>query len=360
MKRCQATRTLEVMYCPDDYEHDPVTHFISGSLTDHPEKPRRSACLLHTVKSLEGASLTESQREASNEELEQLHSPDLVRFVNTAWQSFFEATLKEDGELLLDMCPPICKNVQFKPKRIHYQTGYFCFDTSTPIGKNTAKIARKSAAIAIDAATILYNALEKGGEYPLIYALCRPPGHHATRDHYGGYCYFNNVALAAHVLSKRGRVVVLDVDYHHGNGTQDIFYERNDVYYISLHADPEFEYPNYAGAADELGVGAGLYFNKNFPLPVDTDWSNYYPAFLSALNIIQKFNPDTIIISLGLDAADGDPICHFHLKPENYHEMGSILRATGKPILVVQEGGYSANEMLGPCAGNFIKALMGF
>jgi len=303
-------------------------------------------------------SLTESQREATNEELEQVHAPELVHFVNTAWQSLFEAT-KDDRELLMDICPLLCRNVQVKPKLTYFQTGHFCFDTSTPLGKNTAIIARKSAAIAIDAATKLYNALEKGEEFPLIYALCRPPGHHVTRDHYGGYCYFNNVALAAHILSKRGRVVVLDVDYHHGNGTQDIFYDRNDVYYISLHADPEYEYPGYAGAADELGVGAGLNFNKNYPLPKDTDWSSYSPAFMSALSIIQKFDPDTIVISLGLDALDGDPICHFHLKPDNYHEMGTVLRALGKPILVVQEGGYSANETLGPAANNFIKALMG-
>jgi len=358
MKR-SLSLSLVVLYCPHDSDHNPVTHFILGGLSVHPENPRRSVCLLNTVKAFKDVILTECFREATQQELEQVHTSELINFVNNAWQSLFTFTNNENAEVIVDMCPPICRNVQFKPKVLHSQAGYYCIDISTPIGKNTAKIARTSAAIAIDAAKRLSSSLSQAkSSSELIYALCRPPGHHATRDRYGGYCYFNNVALAAEILSKHGRVVVLDVDYHHGNGTQDIFYERNDVYYISLHGDPEYEYPSYAGAADELGVGVGLNFNKNFPLPVDTDWSNYKPAFNEAIDIISKFNPTTILVSLGLDAADGDPICKFHLKPDNYYEMGTAIHNLGKPILVVQEGGYSENEMLGACAGQFIKALL--
>jgi len=193
---------------------------------------------------------------------------------------------------------------------------------------------------------------------PIIYALCRPPGHHATKNFHGGYCYFNNAALAAEVLSKSGPVVVFDVDYHHGNGTQDIFYERKDVYYISIHADPATDYPFYSGTAQERGTGEGLNYNRNFPLPRGTTWKEYKPIFEEALQVIRNYNPSSLIISLGLDTADGDPISKFHLVPNNYSEMGHLLKQLNIPLLVIQEGGYANEEILGSCASSFIKALM--
>jgi len=153
--------------------------------------------------------------------------------------------------------------------------------------------------------------LKEGNKSSQIYALCRPPGHHATQNFFGGYCYFNNAALAAQLLSKNGRVVVFDVDYHHGNGTQDIFYERNDVYYISIHGDPNTEYPFYSGFAEELGKGEGLNFNKNFPLPTGTKWDNYKPIYEQALEIIGKYNPTYIVVSLGLTLRTAIPYANF-------------------------------------------------
>uniref|UniRef100_A0A6B2LIW4 Histone deacetylase domain-containing protein n=1 Tax=Arcella intermedia TaxID=1963864 RepID=A0A6B2LIW4_9EUKA len=172
-----------------------------------------------------------------------------------------------------------------------------------------------------------------------------------------GYCYFNNVALAAQELSKYGKVAVLDVDYHHGNGTQDIFYERDDVLTVSIHADPEFEYPWYSGTTNEIGRNKGTNFNKNIVLPAETDWVLYKPALLEAADILKQFNPKIILVALGLDTAHTDPICCFHLKPEDYIEMGSIIRNIGKPVFVVQEGGYSGEKMLGPCAYSFLKGV---
>jgi len=351
---------LVVLYCPHDSYHDPVIHFISSSLSQHPEKPRRSACLLKAISKIGIHSLVECNREATIEELESIHSKELVHFIINSWNSLFSSSGKENGEIVLDISPfSICRKVQYKPKALHLQAGFFCFDISTPIGKHTARIARISASIAIDAAKRLDTEISEGHITSLIYALCRPPGHHATYNFYGGYCYFNNAALAAQILSKRGRVVVFDVDYHHGNGTQDIFYDRNDVYYISIHGDPEFEYPYHSGGANEIGIGEGIGYNRNFPLPCGIDWREYKPVFEESLALIKNYNPTSIVISLGLDAAEGDPICSFHLKPEDYHLMGCQIRDMKFPVLVIQEGGYSNDEILGSCANSFIKGLMG-
>jgi len=346
-----------VYYYPFDSLHDPVLHFTFGTLSEHPEKPRRSSCLLKSVRNLPNTSVTECHREATMEELLQVHSTELIGFVNDSWSSLFKISKKENSEVILDVVPSLCRDVAFRPVAMYHQVGYFCFDVSTPIGKETARVSRISAATAIDAASQLTSYLKASTEAPIIYAMCRPPGHHATRTHYGGYCYFNNAALAANILTKYGPVAILDVDYHHGNGTQSIFYDRSDVYYISIHGNPEFEYPYYSGAEDEIGVGEGKNFNRNFPLPPGTSWDTYKPSFDQAINLISNFNPTTLVISLGLDAADGDPICTFHLKPGDYREMGNALRNLNKPILVVQEGGYSENEMLGACTESFFQGL---
>jgi len=284
-----------------------------------------------------------------------------VDFINKVWDSYPQVTGKHSQrEVFMDISPYfITRHEQSKPKLLFLQTGFYCFDSSTPIGKNTAKIARISAAMAIDGAKMLQENLNNT-DRPFIYALCRPPGHHATQNSYGGYCYFNNAALAAEVLSKSGPVVVFDVDYHHGNGTQDIFYERKDVYYISIHADPATDYPFYSGTATELGKGYGLNYNRNFPLPRETTWKEYKPIYEEALLIITHYKPSSIIISLGLDTADGDPISNFHLFPNNYWEMGHLLKQLNIPLLVIQEGGYAKDDILGPCAYNFMKALCGF
>jgi len=324
----------------------------------HPEKPRRSFCIFHAVtKSIGQSKFIECSREASEEELTTVHTKELVNFISKAWDDYHHST-GNNNEIVMTITPYfISRHEQSKPIALHLQSGFFCFDSSTPIGKNTAKVARISAAIAIDAASMLNEKLHDSSR-PIIYALCRPPGHHATKNFYGGYCYFNNAALAAEVLSKSGPVVVFDVDYHHGNGTQDIFYERKDVYYISIHADPATDYPFYSGTAQERGTGEGLNYNRNFPLPRGTTWKEYKPIFEEALQIIRNYNPSSLIISLGLDTADGDPISKFHLVPNNYSEMGHLLKQLNIPLLVIQEGGYANEEILGSCASSFIKSLM--
>ena len=198
-----------------------------------------------------------------------------------------------------------------------------------------------------------------GGEQ-YAFSLCRPPGHHATVDYCGGYCYLNNSALAAQSLldAGRSRVAVLDVDYHHGNGTQSIFYGRDDVLTISLHADPDLEYPFFLGYADERGEGGGLGCNVNYPLPFGTDWAAYAPVLDDALGKIREFGPEALVVALGLDTFAGDPTTFFGIETAEYAHMGRAIGSLGLPTLVVLEGGYCV-EHIGANTVTFLSGLKG-
>jgi acetoin utilization deacetylase AcuC-like enzyme len=186
--------------------------------------------------------------------------------------------------------------------------------------------------------------------------LCRPPGHHAAADSFAGYCYLNNAAIAAQAWVDAGaRVAILDVDYHHGNGTQQIFYDREDVLFVSLHADPAVEYPFFLGYADERGWGAGQLANRNFPLPLGTDWSTYGPALDEALAVVRRAGPDAVIVSLGVDTAHEDPD-RFELRGDDFVRLGEAIGGLRLPTLFVQEGGYCL-DVLGR---NVVNVLSGF
>jgi acetoin utilization deacetylase AcuC-like enzyme len=178
------------------------------------------------------------------------------------------------------------------------------------------------------------------------FALCRPPGHHAGKDYAGGYCFINNAAVAANWLAAKGRVALLDVDYHCGNGTQDIFYDRADVLTISLHADPNFEYPHFAGYAEETGSGAGLGFHRNFPLEKGTDDVHYLSALEGALGLIRSFAPAYLVVSAGMDIYAADPLGTIQVTTEGIGEVGKRISALGLPTVILMEGGYN-NEALG-------------
>jgi acetoin utilization deacetylase AcuC-like enzyme len=224
---------------------------------------------------------------------------------------------------------------------MHAQIGRWCFETATPIVAGTFAAARAAVDVALTAADIVLR-----GD-PVAYALCRPPGHHAPRAAYGGYCYFNNAAIAAQHLVREtgGRVTVLDVDYHHGNGTQQIFYDRADVQYVSLHGDPHRAYPYFSGFAEESGTGAGHGTTLNLPLPAGLDDDGYLAALARALDAVDAFRPAAVVVSLGVDTWMNDPIADFAVSHDGFARCGAAVARLGVPMVVVQEGGYDVSAI---------------
>ncbi len=217
--------------------------------------------------------------------------------------------------------------------------GFYCLDSFTPLDSGAFQAARASVDVALTGAEEILAGM------PVAYALCRPPGHHAERAMYGGFCYFNNAAIAAQLLSGHGRVATLDIDFHHGNGTQDIFYARDDVLTVSIHGDPKTAYPYFSGFADERGSGEGLGCNRNFTLPEGTEDETYLTTLEKALRAIRRFKPEYLVVSLGLDTLKGDPTGFFSLSPDVPEQIGRRIAGLDLPTLVVQEGGYNLRNL---------------
>lgn len=242
------------------------------------------------------------------------------------------------------------RNAARRPKDLAARAGYYCIDTFTPFSRNAFQAAKRGVDCVLTAA----DALLKGQR--LAYALVRPPGHHAERRAIGGFCYFCNAAVAAHYLSSAGRIAILDVDYHHGNGQQDIFYQRADVLTVSIHGHPRIAYPYFSGFEDEIGEGAGEGFNANFPLPEGTEGARYRETLKQALAKVAKFAPALLIVSLGLDPAKGDPTGTWQLLSKDFELNGKLIGELSIPTLVVQEGGYRTRT-LGTNAAHFFAGL---
>jgi acetoin utilization deacetylase AcuC-like enzyme len=242
------------------------------------------------------------------------------------------------------------RNTLRLPKDLELQAGYYCIDTFTPINKNAYLAARGAVNCAMTGAERIV------GEYDLAYALVRPPGHHAERRAFGGFCYFNSAAIAANHLSKFGKVVVLDIDFHHGNGTQDIFNHRSDVLTISIHGDPSFAYPHFTGFADEKGEGEGMGFNINYPLAENATVDVYQKTLKMALKKIKEFNPAYLVVGLGLDTAKDDPTGTWKLMPNDFKANGHLIGDLKLPTLIVQEGGY-LTRTLGNNAAHFFTGI---
>jgi len=278
-------------------------------------------------------------REFAADVLLGVHEPGLVEFLRTAyarWQAEGRG-----GSMLPSGFPARGLRRDRVPAGINGAMGYYAFDAGTPIVEGTWDAAFAAAQCALTAAELVAE-----GERA-AYALCRPPGHHAARGSYGGYSYLNNAALAAQRLRDRGfaRVALLDVDYHHGNGSQDIFWERGDVLFVSIHGTPDTEYPYFLGYADERGAGAGEGATLNLPLPRGTTWDEYAQALDTGLDAVTGFGADALVVSLGVDTYAGDPISAFRLGAEHFPQMGARIAGLGLPTVLVQEGGYAVQEI---------------
>lgn len=268
-----------------------------------------------------------------------IHDGGFVDFLKSAWDEWTAQRL--EGSMLPFTFPVQGRRADGPPRSLFGKLGYYSLDSGTPIVAGTWQAAHDSAQTALTGAALI-----AAGESS-AFALCRPPGHHASASVYGGYCFLNNAAIAAQALIDAGhqRVTVLDVDFHHGNGTQDIFWDRGDVQFVSLHGDPTDCYPYFCGHADEIGTGAGLGKNLNLPLPPGTAWPAYAAALETACAAIQDHRPSALVVSLGVDTWEGDPISAFALTREDYPTLGARIAALGLPTLFVMEGGYAVAEI---------------
>ncbi len=285
--------------------------------------------------------------------LHAIHSPRYLDFLAHAWD---EWVALDPANAARDALPSLWPVRSFRsdvlPANFTARMGLFSFDAGTPLMAGTWAAARSGAGCALSAAQQVADGARAA------FALTRPPGHHAGADFFGGYCFLNNAALAAQHLRDRGaaRVAVLDIDYHHGNGTQAIFYARPDVLFTSIHGDPNTEYPFYLGYADERGEGAGLGCNQNLPLPRGTGFSVWRAALAQALQGIARFGADALVVSLGLDTFDGDPVAGFKLQSDDYLRVGADIAVAGLPTVFVFEGGYAVAEV----GANAVNVLAGF
>jgi acetoin utilization deacetylase AcuC-like enzyme len=268
-----------------------------------------------------------------------VHEPALVEFLEGAWPAWRAAGGPE--VLIPDTFanPRMARGGGRDLGGGVGQPGRFCFDTATPLVAGSFAAAAAAADVALTAADLV------AGGAPAAYALCRPPGHHAGPGYYGGFCLLNNAAIAARSLARRGRVAVVDVDFHHGNGTQDVFWEDPGVLYVSLHGDPAGHYPHFTGAADEVGEGTGRGTTRNLPLPDRTGDDAYLEALAEALTLVAAFDPATLVVSAGFDTFEGDPIGAFQVTTGGFRRIGAALAGIGRPAVVVQEGGYAVDAL---------------
>lgn len=260
------------------------------------------------------------------------HDPRLVEYIERACKD------APEGKSVYPYVFPV-RNAGRMPKDRSVLAGYWCIDTFTPLNANAYPAAREAVDCALTAAELVLDGAQAA------YALVRPPGHHAERKAFGGFCYFNNAAVAAHYLSEYGRVAVLDVDYHHGNGTQDIFYERADILTVSIHGDPSFAYPYFTGFKDETGRGEGAGANLNLPLAETITADDHRKALKRALARIVEHDPAYLVVALGLDAAKGDPTGTWPYVAEDFAKMGALIAGANLPTLFVQEGGYRVQNL---------------
>ena len=288
------------------------------------------------------------------EALARIHAPRYLAFIEHAWDEWVAidpANATQDA--LPSVWPAPGMRFDVLPESFAARMGLFSFDAGTPLTAGSWAAARAGAACALTAARAVAAGHERSA-----FALSRPPGHHAGADFFGGYCFLNNAALAAQALRDGGaaRVAVLDVDYHHGNGTQAIFYERADVLTVSIHGDPRTEYPFFLGHADERGAAAGAGFNLNLPLPRGTDFTRWRAALHAGLDAIKLFDADALVVSLGVDTFEGDPISGFTLCSADYLLVGEDIASANLPTVFVFEGGYAVAEV----GINTVNVLEGF
>lgn len=346
---------MKTIFHPAQLQHNPAKEFLDGEWVDYLESVRRPQMILAAIAQMQLGEVI-APADFGLAPIQAIHTPDYLDFLQTAYARWIEEGRSPAG---------VYPDTFFKPAFLHRPTkigalaGLYTFDLSTVIVEQTWEAAYWSAQCALSAAKIV-----RDGERA-AFALCRPPGHHAHANLGGGYCFINNAAVAAEFLlpSPRGRgvggegkVAILDIDFHHGNGTQAIFYDRSDVLFVSLHADPDRQYPYFLGGADERGAGDGEGYNLNIPLPIQTTNDQFIAALDVACERIAAYAPTYLLVSLGVDTFGKDPLGDFAMTRAAYPRIGARLAQLNLPAVFLMEGGYAIDAL----GENVVGVLRGF
>ena len=339
---------MDIIYSEKHKLRDSLTELYGGELVYPHERPSRLDFILRRINEVSLGSVI-SPFDFGLGPIIKIHDEDFVHFLKVAWSEWQNEGFR--GEAIATNWP--ARRMSKKcPSFIEGKLGYYSLASETSISEGTWEASYASAQVALTAAERV-----RIGERS-CFALCRPPGHHATPDMYGGYCFLNNAAISAQYLRDKGakKIAVLDIDFHHGNGTQDIFFKRNDILFVSLHGDPMEAFPYYLGHADETGSGAGEGYNLNLPMPPSTTFEVWRKSLQTGLEKIVKFRPDVLIVSLGVDTYENDPISFFKLKSNDFFKIGLDISQIGFPTLFIMEGGYNIKEI----GVNVVNVLSGF
>lgn len=321
------------------------------------EVPRRAVAIRNVLEADDRFELVDVTTHGRSP-IEAVHHPRLIAFLSDAWARF-QTEARDQREVFPDVMahPAVLEGMAAAnyPGTIEGQLGYWCWETNTPLVAGSYTAARASVDIALTA----LDRVDAGES--AVYGLCRPPGHHAPRAAFGGYCYFNNAAIVAQAAVDRGRerVVVLDVDFHHGNGTQQIFWRRPDVMYASLHGDPARAYPYFCGTDDEVGDAAGHGTTLNLPIAAGTGDDEYLALLAHAVDAIDAFDPDLVVVSLGLDTSVGDPLGDLTLSADGMARCGRLVAELNRSTVIVQEGGYDLTTVADD-AHHWLSGFAGF
>lgn len=339
---------MRIIFSEHHSLHNGRSELIGGTLKPCFESPRRAEIILACLRE-SGYGDISPPSPHGREPIEKVHKSNFVEFLERAWKDWTAEGRDHDA---LPLNWQVRGMRDKEPETIDGKLSYFSFDAGTPIMAGTWQAATSAADVALTGVDHLVSGASAA------FALCRPPGHHAAADYYGGYCFLNNAAIAAQAFVDRGleRIAVLDVDYHHGNGTQSIFYARNDVLFVSIHGDPRQEYPFFLGYEDETGAGPGEDCNLNLPLRRGASAAQWFEALDVACRRIRSFGSDALVVSLGVDTFEHDPISQFRLKTDDYLQVGRRIAGLGLPSLFVMEGGYAVDAL----GVNVANVLTGF
>lgn len=340
---------MRVFFSENHRDHFPQAELSGGQFVTPFERPSRIEYILQSLRD-RGFDQPVAPAPVDMAPIRALYDAGYLDFLETGWADWKAEGYA--GEIIATSFPSRRMHFDRPPRNIDGKAGYYALALETAITGGTWNATQWSAACAQSAVADVI------GGAPSAFALCRPPGHHATTDMYGGYCFLNNAALAAEAFRSSGaaRVAIVDIDFHHGNGTQDIFYDRGDVLFASLHGAPEDAFPYYLGYADETGAGAGEGATANYPMPPGTGYDVWGAALRDAIQKVRQFAPEALVVSLGVDAYKADPISFFKLDSDDFTKAGAQLGALNLPTVLCMEGGYAIEQV----GVNTVNVLQGF